>query len=401
MFSVALYLDRRTPRPDGTCQVKVGIHSHSSSAYLPTGVWVEPRRWDARRRRLTSPSPAQAALEGMVARVSSLLLRMRSEGRLSGLSATEAKNLVRREIDPEPGRGTLPYYFRRYISGCRAERTREMYQLTLKKLTAYDPSLPSRPLRELTRAWVRGFDRWMLPARPNTRAIELRNLRAVVNMAIDEGEDCPYPFRKMPMPQERAAHRALPIEELRRLMAMETADPNLSLALDVFRLTFLLIGINISDLWGLETMRDGRVEYVRRKTGRRYSVRVEPEAMGIIRRHGGKARLLDFADRYKSPHTMTVAVDKFLKRLSPGVTTYSARHSWATVAASLGIPADTISRALGHSFSTGAAVTLIYIDYDMRLVDEANRRVIDWVMRGIKRGPDPEGSGPVPSLRED
>lgn len=64
------------------------------------------------------------------------------------------------------------------------------------------------------------------------------------------------------------------------------------------------------------------------------------------------------------------------------VTTYWRSHSWATYAADLDIPKDTISEALGHEH--GSRVTGIYINYDQRKVDEANRQVLDWVLYGKK-----------------
>ena len=67
---------------------------------------------------------------------------------------------------------------------------------------------------------------------------------------------------------------------------------------------------------------------------------------------------------------------KIYKPLFPNISTYWARHSWATIAASLDIPKDTIAHALGHGNNT---VTDIYIDFDQKKVDEANRRVLDWV----------------------
>lgn len=70
---------------------------------------------------------------------------------------------------------------------------------------------------------------------------------------------------------------------------------------------------------------------------------------------------------------------KTRKPLFPKITTYWARHSWATVAASLDIPKETIAAALGHG---GNTVTDIYIDFDRKKVDEANRRVIDRVLYG-------------------
>ena len=105
------------------------------------------------------------------------------------------------------------------------------------------------------------------------------------------------------------------------------------------------------------------------------SIKVEDEAMAIINAHRGKKYLLDILDRYKSVHTFTIAFNRSLP-----YTSYWARHSWATIANSLQIPIDTISRALGHSFTTGAKVTSIYIKFDTSVVDAANRKVLDYVL---------------------
>ena len=72
---------------------------------------------------------------------------------------------------------------------------------------------------------------------------------------------------------------------------------------------------------------------------------------------------------------------KVYEPLFPDISSYWARHSWATIAASLDIPRDTIAHALGHG---GNTVTDIYIDFDEGKVDEANRKVLDWVLYGKK-----------------
>ena len=60
----------------------------------------------------------------------------------------------------------------------------------------------------------------------------------------------------------------------------------------------------------------------------------------------------------------------------PGLSSYWARHTWASIAAGLDIPKETIAAALGHSASS---VTDIYIKFDKKKIDEANRKVIDYV----------------------
>lgn len=58
------------------------------------------------------------------------------------------------------------------------------------------------------------------------------------------------------------------------------------------------------------------------------------------------------------------------------VSPYWARHTWATIAAELEIPKETIAAALGHG---GNSVTDIYINFNQKKIDDANRRVIDYV----------------------
>ena len=66
----------------------------------------------------------------------------------------------------------------------------------------------------------------------------------------------------------------------------------------------------------------------------------------------------------------------------PRMTLYWARHSFATIAYEIGISTDIIADCLGHK--TGHRITEIYIQKDQRKVDEANRKVIDYVLYNKK-----------------
>lgn len=58
------------------------------------------------------------------------------------------------------------------------------------------------------------------------------------------------------------------------------------------------------------------------------------------------------------------------------MSSYWARHTWASIAASIDIPKETIAAVLGHGNHT---VTDIYIDFDQKKIDKAIRDVIDYV----------------------
>ncbi len=153
---------------------------------------------------------------------------------------------------------------------------------------------------------------------------------------------------------------------------------------DMFLLMFLLIGINVSDLFALtkENIVRGRLEYDRAKTGRHYSILLHPEALRIIEKYKGENKLLRFSEHFRNVDVATVMINKKLAKVRPGLTTYYARHTWASIAFNIGIQKDVVSLALGHSF--GVRVTDTYINADLSRVDEANRRVIDYVLYNKK-----------------
>ena len=169
---------------------------------------------------------------------------------------------------------------------------------------------------------------------------------------------------------------------------------------DLFMLTFYLIGINPVDLLSLtrENIVNGRIEYSRSKVDQTYSIKLEPEALEIIERYKGKSFLIDPLDSYSYYKDFLHRWNENLQQLGelewvkgksgrknkkkvtplyPDLTTYWARHTWATIAGQLEIPIETISKALGHE--TGSKTTWIYYQFDQNKIDQANRKVIDFI----------------------
>ena len=150
---------------------------------------------------------------------------------------------------------------------------------------------------------------------------------------------------------------------------------------------------NSVDLVNLTTPKKGRVEYTRNKTHKPYSIKLEPEAQAIINKYKGKTHLLDILERVPNYKTYFNRIGKALRKVGmvrvdgkkstgdpilPDICMGSARTSWATIAqAELGIDRETIAAALGHHT---VDVTTTYLRTDWRKkVDEANRKVLDWV----------------------
>ena len=164
---------------------------------------------------------------------------------------------------------------------------------------------------------------------------------------------------------------------------------------------FGLIGMNVVDMarvtW--RDVRNGYLSYERAKTHRKYKIRIEPEVMELIERHRGEEHLMAWADRYHDyksfnqhlneeglqrigPWEWKEVADSYHTRrvkvwhpLMPDVTYYMLRHTWACMAAELDIPKDIIALCLGHGKRT---VTDVYVRYDQRKIDDANRKVLDY-----------------------
>lgn len=304
------------------------------------------------------------------------------------------------------------FWFRRFIRTKQNSGTRGVYEQTVRRMCDYDKSLDKRKFEDINFTWLSNFEAFCAAtASKNARNIHLRNIRAVFNNAIDNEITTFYPFRRFKIKSEKTRKRAMSVEELRELFSYPV-EPYAEIYRDMFKLIFMLIGINTVDLYGLKEIRNGRIEYKRAKTGREYSIKVEPEALEIINKYKGEKRLLSLADRWSDYRNFRHQINNALQSIGaeknkggrlpggrpkktnkdekpkgiwPELTTYWARHTWATIARKIGVSTDDIALALGHA-DENHSTTMIYIDDDLDLIDQANRKVLDWVLYGKPEG---------------
>lgn len=267
-------------------------------------------------------------------------------------------------------------------------------QAKINKIEEYDSHCT---FESMDKSWLENFEAWMAKTmKVNAYAIHLRNIRTVFNYAIDEEYTTLYPFRRFSIKKEETRKRSLTAEQLRLLRDYPCEEYQIRYR-DMFMLMFYLIGVNAADLFNAKhsALVNGRFEYKRAKTGKLYSIKVEPEAQVIIEKYKGKDYLLNIMDEYGNYkdflHRMGIGLKqigeterkglggkKSRNPLFPDLSSYWARHTWATVAAELDVPKEVIAHALGHSWAN-STTTDIYVHFDMRKVDKANRKVIDYV----------------------
>ena len=402
MASAKLFLDTRTAKKDGTYSLRIIVSHKNKTFIISPNVSIAKEQWDGTLMQVIM-HPQRKVLNiyiaKMLADIKASLYELEMSGRLRNMSMPEVRDYVNERMEREEKAKDesndlfLPA-FNKYMEGIKKESTKGVYQYTLNKLTEYT-DLSTLRFSEITKSWLRKFDAWMsLTCRTNTRSIHMRNIRAVFNDAIDnEVTEC-YPFRRFKIKSEATAKRALSVQDLKTLRDYPCEEHQRQYR-DMFMLLFYLMGINTVDLFNLteDNIQNGRIVYRRSKTGRLYDIKLEPEACALIEKYKGKGHLLYVLDEYKSYKDYVHRMNKNLQSIGettrkgrggkkyrtaifPTLTSYWSRHTWATIASELDVPKDIIGHALGHSWAT-STTTDIYIDFDMKKVDEANRKVLD------------------------
>lgn len=389
MANIRIILDTRRVCKDGSFPVKLYLH-HRGQIIISTGVACALKDWDmalcAIRAKTVAQKANNAILRSMLNKGEALLLNLTVSGELAKMTAKELKARLEEELSIRRGGGgaaTLYHYLEVAKNG-KAERTVRLFKWAQDRVTEFCGR--DKLVEDIDMRWVVEF-REFLGKRyaPNTVAQGLAWVSRALSLAVADGLLTRNPCAGVRKPKAETRKRYLSLERLRELRDMNFERFNtprwpkyniaLEYARDMFMLQFYLLGINIVDLAGLTGVVDGRVEYVRHKTGTLYSVKVQPEAMKIIERWRGVDTLIKH--HYDSAATLCSVLDNRLKCLMPGLTTNWARHTWASMAAELEIPVETISHALGHKI--GSPVTAIYVAYNQKKVDDANRRVIDYL----------------------
>lgn len=385
MASVKVTLDKRAKKKDGTYPIKYTISHGGRTSQIPAYISVSSDEWDSVKCKVVQRDDKyllNARLGQGLADIGRVILQLRMEGRLKGCSAKDVRDMVLAILHPDAGKPvTFLDWYRSFAMRHENQRTRDIYLATIVQMERFDDKIEKRTFDEINRQWLEGFFAHMSETSPsvNARNIHLRNIRAAFNAAIDDGVTAAYPFRRFKIHPVQTKKRNLKPNALRALFDIPLPEWQRKYV-DIFKLMFLLIGINPADILTLPANADasGRIEYNRKKTHRLYSIKVEPEAKTIIDKYRGERNLLNVADGCKNYRSFALRLNKNLSEIMPGLTSYWARHSWATIAAELDISEDTIAMALGHS--SAHTTTAIYIQRDLRKVDVANRKVIDWVL---------------------
>lgn len=259
---------------------------------------------------------------------------------------------------------------------------------------------------EITPEWLKGFEIHLRDRKCswNTVSTYMRILRAVYNRAVDnnEAEYIPRLFRYVYTGTRAEHQRALETGDVEKIFAglilLSGVNPAMQRARHFFILMFLMRGMPFVDLAYLRKsdLHGNVITYRRRKTGRPLSVTLTNEAMRIVRMYMNQDVHSPYLFSFlRSPEgTMEayreyqLALRSFNRQLlilgellgiPDRLSSYTARHTWATTAYYCEVHPGIISQAMGHSSIT---VTETYLKpFQNKKIDEANKLIIDFIKR--------------------
>lgn len=283
----------------------------------------------------------------------------------------------------------------RLLKACNRLRTAENYLQARKSLSQF---LEGREIsfRLLNESMVEEYSNYLMRRGllRNTISFYMRIWRAVYNKAAAQHLARRYhPFHNVYTGIDHTQKRAVSERTIIRLKALKLPEgSNLEFARDLFIFSYCTRGMSFVDIAHLRKseVRSGVIRYARRKTRQPLTIRIEGPIRQLIEKYHskesdspylfpilkGESNEADY-DLYRAALNRHNHLLQQLSQMLPGkkhLTTYTARHSWATAARDLQIPLSVISAGLGHS---SERTTEIYLsELDSSIVDSANQRLL-------------------------
>ena len=370
-ISVSTVLDRRRVKVNGKYPVKIEVVWNRKQKYFPTGVDMTEDQWN-------KASAGHKHTEELEA-VEEYYSHVRNE--VAEMLSKDCFSFRMLELRMgRPHRFNVNKAMRSMIEECRKEgRTNSYfrYRSTLLNLEKYAGG--SIAFTSITPEWLKRCEEfWMQDGKSATTvSIYMKTMKSVMNKAVEEGylSSSAYPFGRGGYTVPKSSVRKLALSKNQIKQLIDYSGPEmLEMYRDLWVFSYLCNGINFRDMLFLRysDIVDGEICFVRSKTRYAYGGQkiikavLAPKMAEIISRWGNERTSPDtlifkFAKGSEDEYGATMLVRRVvckcntaLKQIAlelgiPAFTTYSARHSFATIMQRNGAGIPFISECLGHS----------------------------------------------------
>lgn len=388
--SVTSVLDSRTPNKEGTYPIKIKVYYQRKPKYYSVGISMSKEEFD---KLPESRSAEGRYIQGQIEKEFSRILKNveflveKETFSFDRLNARLGKNIG----------GTLNEMFEAKIKELKENDkfgSMGSNKTTLSTIKRFKKN--EVQFRDVTVEWLREYEKFCLKTMNQTSlAINLRNIRAIINDAKTAGmiKESDYPFGKgkYQIKEGIGKKKALTKKQLKSIALYSDGNEFTTMYRDLWLFIYYCNGINVADLINLKfsDIQNGEISFIREKTKDRtheakriYAV-ITPEMQAIINKWGNNPKkdiyLFPFMqpgddawEHEKKKKNLTKNINDRMKRIGKElnigeITTYVARHTYATVLRNEGVPISHISTTLGH---TSVTTTEIYLA-DLETEDRA------------------------------
>ncbi len=400
LFSVICYSSKQLK--DGTSPLMMRITKDRERKYSSIGISVDPKFWDFKKNQPKRSCPNREYIMQIIRNKESEIQKRIFEFDMRGDYSIEE---ILATPKPSAQTGRIEDFYKELIEDYQRQgKTGNslIYTDSLRSLRSYcKGKMNNLRFKDITPKWCEYYEKWMRDkeCKETTMSVLFRTLRSVFNKAIKANiaEQKDYPFNDFRISKfdTSTKKRAISKEDVMKIMEADLTDTReyIRLSRDLFVFSYLCGGINFVDMAYLkpENIENGRLSYIRQKTGKRINVTLCGKAIQILQDYsgykGGYLFPILHLNEHRTPTQRHNRIHKILSKVNTNLqyigqrlgieahlTTYVARHSFATVLKKSGVNVALISEVLGHS---DLSTTQIYLDsFENSQIDEAMRNLL-------------------------
>ena len=401
-LSVVCYKSKRLS--NGESPLMLQVSKEGKRQYQSLGVSVNPKFWDFSKNKPKSNCPNREYILKLI-----LNKQAELQQRMLELNAEQKEYTTTTLLHDEHRKfelKTVKQFYQELIEQYKANEkcgNRLIYKSSYNSINVFTNGNLEIPFSAIDVAWLNKYEKWLRSKgnKETTMSLMFRTLRSAYNKAIESkcARKSDYPFNdyrisKFDVSTEKRAIAKADVLKFSTDVHSIGKQQYVQLSKDIFIFSYLCGGINFTDIANLtkDNIIEGkRLHYIRQKTGKLIKLGLSEEALKIIKRYAVESKGYLFpilnAQLHKTPlqkqnriHKMLGKVNKNLKLLAAqlgveaNLTTYVARHSFASVLKKSGVNIALISEALGHSDLT---TTQIYLDsFDNEQIDNAMKNLL-------------------------
>lgn len=368
--------------------------------WLSTGLYVFPHEWDANTATVLVPAAGKrnAVLTLVQSKVE---LALRQWKLVLNSMELNHNDFTVEELCDAFNRNPLPKTVFMFLQEQVVNKelmmrhgTARTYSNAYRRFKAFRNDV-DLTFDQLTPGMIEHFEAWFIHRRLKQNSIRcyLRTLNTMFSKALEEGLlRNRNLFSRVHLSYVPTAKRAIGEKEMRMIAKLQLREGStLALARDIFVFSYYMRGMSFVDIAYLRKtdLRNGMWTYSRMKTNQSLTVEWEEAQQRIIDRYTSKTKDSRYlfpvikqedGTEYEQCQRMQLNINRALKKIGERIglkiplTTYVARHTWASVARNVNVPVSVISVGMGHR---SIKTTEVYLDsVDISRVNEANRMLI-------------------------